>query len=230
MRFPQYGRVPAELLRDPSMSAGAIRLFAMLDDYADRDSGVCWPSIETLMEGMGVARKTIKRALTELIEAGWIEREERFNGKRQSSNRYIVHGAKRGVTSDPGEGVTSDPQNQNQKEPKPSSVKKRPNRRKKTTLKPPDEAIFEAWWKDYPRKVNKAGARTSWVAVIGSGKTEELTLALANYNASVVASGTEYVMHPTTFLNGRWEDFSDGENFDAWMRGAETEDEEWTEW
>ena len=77
--------------------------------------------------------------------------------------------------------------------------------------KPDYEAEFEAWWKDYPLKKSKADARKSWVKLRKSNKTiEQLTLYRDRYIAEIKRKGTEgrYILHGSTFLNGRWEDYS----------------------
>jgi len=71
---------------------------------------------------------------------------------------------------------------------------------------------FETFWKDYPRRVNKAGAYKCWKARVKEKVTvETLMLCLKNYKARLTADGTEFkfTMHPTTFLNKdhRFEDY-----------------------
>ena len=71
---------------------------------------------------------------------------------------------------------------------------------------------FETFWKDYPRRVNKAGAFKCWKARIKEKvDIDTLMLCLKNYKARLTADGTEFkfTMHPTTFLNKdlRFEDF-----------------------
>ena len=50
----------------------------------------CWPSIRTIAEGLGISRSTVKRALGELEQAGYIEKESRRRENGGSSNLYRV--------------------------------------------------------------------------------------------------------------------------------------------
>lgn len=71
-----------------------------LADHAN-DSGECWPGINKLCEKAGVSRSTLKRALEELEENGFIQRQERKrqNGS-QTSNLYFL--TLEGVQNEPG--------------------------------------------------------------------------------------------------------------------------------
>jgi len=76
------------------------------------------------------------------------------------------------------------------------------------------ESEFEIWWEGYPKKSGKADARKAWTKLRKSGKTiEELTLYRDRYIAKIHDDKTEkqYVLHGSTFLNGRWEDYKEVE-------------------
>lgn len=63
---------------------------------------------------------------------------------------------------------------------------------------------FEAFWKAYPRRVNKAKAFRAWKGAIETAPEETLIDAAKRYAAYHDAVGTDqqYIKHPTTWLNG----------------------------
>jgi hypothetical protein len=71
---------------------------------------------------------------------------------------------------------------------------------------------WDAWWKDYPQKRDKAQARTAYYARRRAGAShDELIRARDNYLAAEGASG--YVKYGATFLRGKdgpWSEWVDG--------------------
>lgn len=60
--------------------------------HANRE-GACFPSIRTIAAECGYGVSTVKRALGDLLEAGYIEREARFDERKrggQTSNLYTL--------------------------------------------------------------------------------------------------------------------------------------------
>lgn len=60
--------------------------------HADKD-GFCFPSIKTIATECGYSLSTVKRALNELCEAGYIEKTARFDDRKnggQTSNLYML--------------------------------------------------------------------------------------------------------------------------------------------
>lgn len=68
----------------------AIAVYMYLHDRADKE-GKCWPAIPTIARELGMSRSTIKRALNDLIKAGYLKKEFRYreNGGH-TSNLYTV--------------------------------------------------------------------------------------------------------------------------------------------
>lgn len=67
-------------------SHAAMHLFVVLRMYADNDTGVAFPSIDTLSRVAGMKRNTVIKAVKELIAGGWLARVKRY-GK---SNVYAI--------------------------------------------------------------------------------------------------------------------------------------------
>lgn len=130
-----YAQVRVHISRDSSLSILARHLYTLLCGYADVD-GQARPSAKRLEAELGVSEKTRKRAVTELVRAGYLEVLVRTDerGKqlpnlyvllddfgivddptqripaRRGSDRGVTHDPPHGgVTHDPGEGVTHDP-------------------------------------------------------------------------------------------------------------------------
>jgi len=71
---------------------------------------------------------------------------------------------------------------------------------------------FNSLWEKYPRKINKAGARSVVIARLKSSKgalLPELSEAVANYAALRAGQDQSFTMHPKTFFGPqeRWKDF-----------------------
>tara|TARA_R100000657_G_C4659246_1_gene103066 strand:+ start:90 stop:836 length:747 start_codon:yes stop_codon:yes gene_type:complete len=87
-----YFSIVPEWVIDAPISAQAVRVYAVLCRYADKDDGTCFPSIRTLAERIHVSESTIKRAIKELKTIGAIKSQKRFDKAtgEQTSNLYTV--------------------------------------------------------------------------------------------------------------------------------------------
>ena len=72
------------------LSHRAKTVYMYLKDRAD-DKGTCWPAIKTIAAELDVSRSTVKRALDELCQSGWLVKESRWreNGSL-TSNLYRI--------------------------------------------------------------------------------------------------------------------------------------------
>ena len=64
----------------------AVSVYMYLRDKADA-KGSCWPSIRTIGRELGLSRSTVKRAINDLVESGYLKKEHRYreNGSKSSS-------------------------------------------------------------------------------------------------------------------------------------------------
>ena len=87
-----YFSIVPEWVIDAPISAQAVRVYAVLCRYADKEDGTCFPSIRTLADRLNVSDSTIKRALKELKSISAIKSEKRFDKAtgEQTSNLYTV--------------------------------------------------------------------------------------------------------------------------------------------
>lgn len=69
----------------------AVSVWLYLCDRANYKTGTCFPSIKTIASSLKLSPSTVKRALSDLEKAGFIEKENRWraNGGK-SSNLYHI--------------------------------------------------------------------------------------------------------------------------------------------
>ncbi|HBG22684.1 MAG TPA: helix-turn-helix domain-containing protein [Peptococcaceae bacterium] len=65
-------------------------VYMYLKDRAGKGAD-CWPAVKTIAADLQLSRSTIKRALNDLVKAGFLEKEARYreNGSN-TSNRLIL--------------------------------------------------------------------------------------------------------------------------------------------
>ena len=92
IKADEYYSIVPEWVIDLPISAQAVRLYAVLNRYADKDDGTCFPAISTLSKRMHTSNSTVKRALNELKNCGAILVEARYDKEtnEQTSNLYTV--------------------------------------------------------------------------------------------------------------------------------------------
>lgn len=72
----RYGIVKADVMQDPDLSVSSKVVYALLCTFANRERQ-CHPSITHLSELLGVSRRTVERALSELKKKDYVKREGR---------------------------------------------------------------------------------------------------------------------------------------------------------
>lgn len=90
-RGPVWGRISAQVLRDPDLTPQAKALYALLATYADNGGRDCWPNQQTLADQLGVSVDTIQRQLRVLEDAGVVETNARYSDSGgRLSNAYVL--------------------------------------------------------------------------------------------------------------------------------------------
>ncbi|MEW5290316.1 helix-turn-helix domain-containing protein [Erwinia papayae] len=67
-----------------------LMVMARLADYSN-DDGVSYPSVETICRQLGLGESTVRTAISELESDGWLRRESRRKGNRNTSNLYHLN-------------------------------------------------------------------------------------------------------------------------------------------
>lgn len=84
-----------------SLKSRALSVLIYLIDRSNEDL-TCFPAIPTMAEQLHISISTVKRALKELIDAGYIQKEARFRERNhgQSSNLYTLLFVEQGTMPD----------------------------------------------------------------------------------------------------------------------------------
>ncbi|HIH9052335.1 TPA: helix-turn-helix domain-containing protein [Escherichia coli] len=67
-----------------------LMIMARLADYSN-DDGVCYPGVETICRQLGLGESTVRTAISELEADGWLTRQSRRRGNRNTSNLYHLN-------------------------------------------------------------------------------------------------------------------------------------------
>ena len=79
-----------EIYADPDLPHRARTVYMYLRDRSDAD-GKCWPGIKTIASDMKLSRSTVKRALHDLEQRGYLKKASRHRPNGSStSNLYTV--------------------------------------------------------------------------------------------------------------------------------------------
>ena len=74
------------------MGAIGIAIYAVLQRYADRTTGQCWPSVPTMATTLHLSKKCVKKYLHHLAQLGLIDIAPRYTADGDhTSNLYTVH-------------------------------------------------------------------------------------------------------------------------------------------
>lgn len=212
------------LPRDAFSSSGQRFVMLALADCHNEAHDECFPSISYLADKTGIGERQVKRHLADLAEAGWIEKDRRARRGDGTLGVWFYILKVGGVVSDiparsqgsptspgertptsPGEGSWTTPQElEGELEGELESSRSAPP----SAPSVPDP--FDAWWKEYPRKVGKPKAMSAYRTATGRKKVppEVLLEALRRWAAYWKAKNEpEFIPHPTTWLNQeRWND------------------------
>lgn len=217
--FDYYGRVPENLLYAEGVSGDECRLYAIMTTF---DYGRRRDIIEGRDELAAVAGWTVSkidRVLRALQSRGAIRRVRRGRGhpnhielradRRPDESSDLSSHAPMSAqirTDDCSPGET-----------RPSSTNREIDAHLRIVDEPADSG-FDAWWKEYPRRIDKARARKVFIARRAEGATvAALSAARDNYAASVLDTEARYIKHPATFLakDGPWTEWLAAEGPDG---------------
>jgi hypothetical protein len=198
-------------------------LLIVLANYADQDHE-CYPGIDRLARETDMSPSTVKRHMARLIELGHVSRTARgdgFEGGRMS-NKYTLAmpvkaqsdpkggrglGVKKGGVRGQSEGGLG-----SLLTPEPSltvsNQKSAQDEARNEAAVASSQALFDEFWKAYPKKVSKVDARRRWDQLIRRGVDPVEVIAAAKvYALAVRSSEKRFIKGPDGWLHGgRWED------------------------
>ena len=74
------------------MGAIGVAIYAVLQRYADRTTGQCWPSVSTMAATLSLSKKCVTKYLHHLARLGLIDIAPRYTAEGDhTSNLYTVH-------------------------------------------------------------------------------------------------------------------------------------------
>ena len=74
-----------DLLYQSELTHRAVSVYSYLADRANKD-GECWPAIHTIAKELKLSQSTVRRALQDLRNAGFLETEQRYRTKGGNSS------------------------------------------------------------------------------------------------------------------------------------------------
>jgi hypothetical protein len=86
-----YFSITPEWVLYADITSNAVRLYGVLQRYADKDSGECHPSRKTLADKCRLSLSSLDRALIELVDIGAVTKQQRLSPNGDwTSNTYTV--------------------------------------------------------------------------------------------------------------------------------------------
>ncbi len=84
-----YFRVPNDIFGS-GIEKRAFVVYCYLSRCSDMKTRQCYPSLKTIAKACNLSVTTVRRALTDLENGGWIDIAQRFTDNGQESNLYAV--------------------------------------------------------------------------------------------------------------------------------------------
>lgn len=192
----QFVQIPNAWLRDSRLTLKARGLLAQIMTHRED-----WSlSINRLAEDNGEGKHAIRAAIAELEKFGYLLREQ-SNDKRFGESVW--------VTNDPTEYPLSEnplseiPLSENQTTKNNTSIEEHLEEEhiKKTNV----VEFFEAFWNEYPRKIDRAKALRAFKSALKRAKFEEILAGAIAYRNDPTRK-PEFTKYPATWLNAdAWE-------------------------
>lgn len=182
-------------------------LMITLADYANEETGECYPSLTTLAKRTCMSKQTVTVKLNWLEENKWITRDR---GTFNKSTRYYLNLDKETVVREDDSVVRQTDRVVRQTDTNLPITYKQPinkNYNKKISADSNYCKTFEIIWKNYPNKKGKAIAYKKYLmAVKKYGKDEILNrsrIVIEDYNIQINRKEleTKYIPHLSTFFN-----------------------------
>lgn len=205
-----FAAVPNWIIRDPSISRGAVQVYMAL---ASRSGpGGIFPSQSILASELECSERSVRRWLAELEQRGLVTRHSRRASTKGKSTKlsdvYTLHpnGPVRQELEDtsvrllpklPATPVQASGH----------SLQVTPLIEEEPSKKNPESDLFDVFWSVYPRREAKIAARKAFAKAVKSAGAEAVIAGARRYAADPNLPEKKYVPHPASWLNdGRWDD------------------------
>lgn len=197
-----------------SEATGNDRLVLLaIADEADDDGTNAYPGIDRIAHKARVNKRTTMRCIERLEEAGELLVERPDVRGRGRYNTYVVLMGRNGDTLSPISEVPEKARNGDRKARKGAQPYLIGDRPIDPLTQDPEvkdsssDVPFETFWKFYPRKTDKGGARKAWAKATKKATIGTVTAGVQRFAADPNLPEPQFIPHPTTWLNGeRWND------------------------
>ena len=194
-------------------------LWGIANHHSDQGA---WPSIATLAKYANIKERRVQQVIRQLAADGEIEIQEQggYGNSQYKTNRYMIlltcpadcdgtlqH--KTGVQRVTNRGAISDSQGCNletsgvqRTAPEPNkNLKKEPNK----NLYAQSHLLFQEFWKEYPRKLDKGKAERAFKSALTRSTFEDILAGVIQY-ADDPNRNPDFTKYPATWLNAdSWE-------------------------
>lgn len=161
--------------------------------FHSNQEGECYPSHVTVSKEAGLGRTSVKKAISILVDAGLIEKENRKDGKKNKTNLYqVIIGEVGRVATHLGRVTTEGVGRVASSELNPSSLTKS------------NKIPFNEFWEMYDKKIGKPKSENKWNK-LPLEEQKSILEYIPKYKHA--QPNKSYRKNPETFLNNRsWED------------------------
>ena len=209
-----YTLISNRLAREPGLSLQAKGIYIFMRSHR---SG--WSmNVRSVADALGVSKGTVSKYINELIEFGYIQREQAQGDDGQFGDvRYLI--LSEPCTNSPDtvnqdstrpklpDTVLPDTVNQDTKEDYSFKKTKAEEDEKNTMRDSSSGSRFDEWWEHYPKKVAKGQARTAFKTALKKISFDDLVQATDVLARNSVNVEKRFIPNPATWLNGeRWAD------------------------
>ena len=221
----EFTSVPNWVVRDPNYSPNVFRLLAYLLSH---QSGyeLTYGQIERQTT---LGRYAINEAAKFLIANGWLE----WDQEKGPDGKWL---AKTWIIKNPNTGEMTPVRNDSTTEPihygtinghKEEHLLEKNTNKRKTLTEAQERELFNEFWKEYPRKLDKGAAFRAFRAALKIASFEEILAAAIAYRNDPNREA-EYTKYPATWLNAdSWEnEISPSPDSEAAERSKQRRDRE----
>lgn len=195
-----FTQIPNDWVRDARLSFKARGLLVLLMSHTPG-----WNmSVRSIARANGTGVDTVKSAVLELEQAGYLTRSEgQQRGEDGTFADYVW------TTADPFQNPVTDKPVHGKQDTKKTITKEDQvlENNERTIAQAKLERAFEEFWKVYPRKVGKDAAKKAFVKAHAQANGDVVLGAQRYANDPNLPADKNFIPHPATWLNaGRWDD------------------------
>lgn len=196
-----FSIVPEWVLNKP-LSPTSLRLYCVLARFADWDTGIAFPSRDTLAQRMSCSCKTIDRAISELVAMGCIIKISR--GRYQSALYKVLQVNPEGTDlSELETDLSGEWTDLSEREDKNDTITIT-NEQEPKELEPLN-SLFDQFWSIYPKKADKPVARRAFEKALKRTTAEVILNGAQSYRDDPNRE-QRFTKNPSSWLNAdAWE-------------------------